>query len=107
MSSSAELERKAEQARQRLKGRLADLRYHVSPSTVANDLLGIDLGAIGKDIVPAITQEVRRNPVAVALIAAGVGLLIYSDFAQPAMKTKSMRGKRRKRGIAKKRAARH
>src|SRR5215471_6095876 len=107
MRSSAELEQKAEQARRRLTGRLADLRYHVSPSTVANDLLGIDLGAIGKDIVPAFTQEVRRNPVAFGLIAGGAGLLIYSGFAQPATKTKSTRSERYRRRSAKKRAARH
>jgi hypothetical protein len=102
MASTAELERRAEQARQRLTGRLADLRYHVSPSTVVNDLLGINIETIGKD-VSAITRQVRGNPVAYALIAAGIGWLIFSDFGHPTAKTNSERGKsrRRKRGTRK------
>ena len=99
MASSTELERRAEQARQRLTGRLADLRYHVSPSTVVNDLLGIDIETIGKDM-SAFTRQVRNNPVAYALIAAGIGWLIFSDIARPSAKANSARGKsrRRKRG---------
>jgi hypothetical protein len=96
MASTTELERKAEQARQRLTGRLADLRYHVSPSTVVNDLLGIDIETIGKD-VSALSRQVRSNPVAYALIAASIGWLIFSDFARPAAKTNSARGKSRRR----------
>ena len=107
MASITELERRAEQARQRLTGRLADLRYHVSPSTVVNDLLGINVETIGKD-VSAITWQVRSNPVAYALIAAGIGWLIVSDFARPAAKAKSTRSKpRRNRRGLRKTAAKH
>ncbi|HMF25785.1 MAG TPA: hypothetical protein VKG24_27165 [Pseudolabrys sp.] len=108
MASSAELERRAEHARQRLTGRLADLRYHVSPSTVASDLLGIDIETIGKDVL-ALTRQVRSNPVAYGLIAAGIGWLIFSDFARPAAKALSVGGKRRraKRAARKTAAKRH
>ena len=40
MATSAQLERKADRARERLSDRINDLRYHVSPSTVVSDLLG-------------------------------------------------------------------
>ena len=38
-STSAQLQRKAEQARERLSDRLEDLREHLSPSLVIDDLL--------------------------------------------------------------------
>lgn len=100
MASTSELERKAEQVRQRLTEKLADLRYHVSPSTVMSDLLGIDAAAMGKELVPVITKQVRNNPLAFALIAAGVGWLIYSDVTArpgPAARTRATPKRRRKR----------
>ena len=102
MASTSELERKAEQARQGLTGKLADLRYHISPSTVMNDLLCIDAAAMGKELVPIITQQVRNNPLAFALIAAGVGWLIYSDVTAPSASTtrpRATRKRRRKRAV--------
>jgi hypothetical protein len=42
MATSAQLERKAERARERLSNRIADLRSKVSPMTVLSDLLGVN-----------------------------------------------------------------
>ncbi len=79
-SSSAQLQRKAEQARERLSGRLDDLREHLSPSIVIDDLL--DAGSRiwkGDEIVPLLMRQAKSNPVAYGLIAAGLGWLIYSE----------------------------
>ena len=83
MVSSAQLERKAERARERLSDRIADLRYHVSPATVVSDLLGVDTRALGDDILPLLAKQARNNPVASLLIAAGVGWLIFSEVRGP------------------------
>jgi hypothetical protein len=79
MASTEQLERKANRARERLAGRFQDLQYHASPRLVAKDLLGAEVPRTAGDIAAALSQQVRRNPLAVALIAAGLGWLIYSD----------------------------
>ena len=79
-SSSAQLQRKAEQARERLSDRLEDLREHLSPSLVIDDLL--DAGSRiwkGDEIVPLLMRQAKNNPMAYGLIAAGLGWLIYSE----------------------------
>jgi hypothetical protein len=103
MASSAQLERRAERARERLSGRIADLRYHVSPSTVVNDLFGVNTRALGDDILPLITKQARNNPVASLLIGAGIGWLIFSEVRGPLSRMafgaettrKAKRGKKR------------
>src|SRR6476619_7634861 len=87
MVSSAQLERKAERARERLSDRIADLRFHVSPATVVSDLLGVDTRALGDDLLPLLAKQARNNPVASLLIAAGVGWLIFSEVRGPVAKT--------------------
>ena len=79
MASTEQLERKANRARERLAGRLDNLQYHASPGLVAKDLLGAEVPRTAGDIAAVLSQQVRRNPLACVLIAAGVGWLIYSD----------------------------
>src|SRR5215213_6621279 len=79
MANAEQLERRAERARERLAGHLEDLQYHASPRLVAKGLLGTDVPRTAGDIASVLSDQVRRNPLAVALIAAGVGWLIYSD----------------------------
>jgi hypothetical protein len=119
MATSAQLERKAERARERLSDRINDLRYHVSPSTVVSDLLGgVNPRAWGEDVLPILAKQARNNPIASMLIAAGVGWLIFSEVRGPVAKTlglnklglkdlsltgarkKSQRGTRRKKRTA-------
>ena len=119
MPTSAQLERKAERARERLSDRINDLRYHVSPSTVVSDLLGgVNPRAWGEDVLPILAKQARNNPIASMLIAAGVGWLIFSEVRGPVAKTlglnnlglkdlgltgskqKARRGTRRKKRIA-------
>ena len=88
MPTSAQLERKAERARERLSDRIADLRYHVSPTTVASDLLGaMNARNLGDDVLPILAKQARNNPIASLLIAAGVGWLIFSEVRGPIAKS--------------------
>jgi hypothetical protein len=86
MATAKELERKAEAVRARLSDRLSDLRYHVSPSTVVSDLLGVDPRELADELVPALVKQARNNPIAYGLIAAGVGLLVFSEVREPLAK---------------------
>ena len=88
MATSAQLERKAERARERLSGRIADLRYHVSPTTVVSDLLGgVNPRGLGDDVLRILAKQARHNPIASLLIAAGVGWLIFSEVRAPIAKS--------------------
>jgi hypothetical protein len=109
MVSSAQLERKAERARERVSDKLADLRYHVSPTTVMTDLLGVNPRALGDDILPLLAKQARNNPIASLLIAAGVGWLIFSEVRGPIAKSLGLMAPRQtaKRGRKKKRSARN
>src|SRR5262245_49703047 len=83
MVTSSQLERKAERARERLSERIADLRYHFSPTTVVSDLSR----AWGDDVLPILAKQARHNPIASLLIAAGVGWLIFSEIRGPIAKS--------------------
>ncbi|HEY2426008.1 MAG TPA: hypothetical protein VGI09_08935 [Pseudolabrys sp.] len=101
MASSAQLERRAERARERLTDRIADLRYHVSPATVVGELIGVNPSTLGDEILPLIAKQARNNPVASLLIGAGIGWLIFSEVRGPLSKMafgtprKAKRGKKR------------
>ena len=84
MLTSAQLERKAERARERLSDGIADLRSHVSPTTVVSDLLGaVNARNLGDSVLPILAKQARNNPIASLLIAAGVGWLIFSEVRGP------------------------
>jgi len=88
MPTSAQLERKAERARERLSDRIADLRSHVSPTTVVSDLLGaVNARNLTDDVLPILAKQARNNPIASLLIAAGVGWLIFSEIRGPISKS--------------------
>ena len=110
MPTSAQLERKAGRARERLSDRIADLRYHVSPTTVVSDLLqGVNPRAWGDDVLPILAKQARHNPIASILIAAGVGWLIFSEVRGPLAKSFGLTAPRQiaKLGRKKKRTARN
>jgi hypothetical protein len=88
MPTSAQLERKAERARERLSDRIADLRSHVSPTTVVSDLLGaVNARNLADDVLPILAKQARNNPIASLLIVAGVGWLIFSEVRGPISKS--------------------
>lgn len=110
MPTSAQLELKAGRARERLSDRIANLRDHVSPTTVVSDLLqGVNPRAWGDDVLPTLAKQARNNPIASILIAAGVGLLIFSEVRGPLAKSFGLTAPRQivKRGRKKKRASRN
>jgi hypothetical protein len=110
MPTSAQLERKAGRARERLSHRIADLRYHVSPTTAVSDLLqGANPRAWGEDVLPILAKQARNNPIASILIAAGIGWLIFSEMRGPLAKSFGLTAPRQtaKRGRKKKRTARN
>lgn len=110
MPTTAQLERKAGRARDRLSDRIADLRDHVSPTTVVSDLLqGVNPRAWGDDVLPILAKQARNNPIASILIAAGVGWLIFSEVRGPLAKSFGLTTPRQiaKRGRKKKHTARN
>ena len=107
MASAEQLERRANRTRERLAERLDDLQYHTSPRMVAQDLLGAEVPRAAGDMVAMLSQQVRRNPLACMLIAAGVGWMIYSDAkarSRARVSTAAPSRRRRSRKTAKRRS---
>lgn len=107
MTTAEQLERKANRARERLAGRLQDLEYHTSPTLVAKDFLGAEVPRTAGDIAAVLSRQVRTNPLACILIAAGLGWLIYSDArarARARMPSSAGAGTRRSRKSSKTRS---
>jgi hypothetical protein len=94
MASSHELQRRADQARERLSGRLAQLGDQLSPSAVIGDLLAIDYDKARQDVTQFLSKHVRDNPLAFALIAAGIGWLMISEAGGPSYRLHSGRRSR-------------
>jgi hypothetical protein len=103
MASSRELQRRADQARERLSDHLTELSDKLSPSAVIGDLLTIDYDKTQKDVTQFLSKHVRGNLLAFALIAAGIGWLIISESSKPSRRRRSGRAtqSRRSRGIVK------
>ena len=101
MATPAQLERKAERARERLSDRIADLRSQFSPKTVVSDLLeGLNTRGRGDDILPILIKKASNNLIASLLIAAGIAWLIFSEskssrLTKPRRTTARGRKKRR------------
>lgn len=79
MTSSRELQRKADQARERLSQHLTQLSDQLSPSAMIGDMLTIDYDKARRDVTQFVSKHVRSNPLAFALIAAGIGWLMISE----------------------------
>ena len=103
MTSSSELQHRADQARERLSERLTELSGHISPSAVIGDSLTIDYNKARQDVTQFLSKHARGNPLAFALIAAGVGWLLISEAGKPFSKLRPGRAiqSRRKRRRAK------
>jgi len=96
MASSYELQRRADQAREQLSKRLGELSDQLSPAAVVGDLLSIDYDQARQDVTQFLSKHVRGNPVAFALIAAGVGWLLISEAGTPLSKPRSSRSRQRR-----------
>ena len=111
MATSNELQRRADQARERLSERLSELGEQLSPAAVVGDLLSIDYDKARQDVTQFLSKHVRGNPLAYALIAAGVGWLLISEAGEPLSKlrlgrTTQSRRKRRPNARPRKSASR-
>ena len=101
--TSTQLERRAERARERLSDHLQELQHSVSPGRVLSDIFDVNPRKWGADdAARLLIEQVKTNPVACMLIAAGIGLLVYSDRNVRWAKQSASGTRRRlqKRGIA-------
>jgi Protein of unknown function (DUF3618) len=76
---SQQLEREAEQNRARLAETLDELRERVTPGELLDELLDYAGNGTGGEIVRTLVQQVRRNPLSVALVGAGLAWLMLSN----------------------------
>ena len=94
MASSRELQQRADQARERLSERLTELGDQLSPSAMIGDLMAIDYDKARQDLTQFVSKHVRDNPLAFALIAAGIGWLMISEAGGPSYRLHSGRRRR-------------
>jgi hypothetical protein len=78
---SQQLERDAEQNRARLAETLDELRERVTPGQVLDQLIEYTGNGTGGEIVRKLGQQVRRNPLSVAMVGAGLAWLMISNQA--------------------------
>jgi hypothetical protein len=76
---SQQLEEEAEQNRARLAQTLDELRERVTPGQVLDQLLDYAGNGTGAEIVRTLGQQVRRNPLSVALVGTGLAWLMISN----------------------------
>ena len=77
--SSEQLEREAERARAKVADTLDELRSRISPGQVVDEFVDYARdGGIG-DFARNLGNEVRANPLPVALIGAGLAWLMMSN----------------------------
>jgi hypothetical protein len=77
--SSAQLERETEETRERVSSLLDELRDRASPGEVFDQLYDYARNGGGAQFVQTLGQQVKSNPLALALIGAGLGWLMFSD----------------------------
>lgn len=71
-----ELAREAELSRARLDVAIDRLESRLTPLGLLDEAVGVARRSASAPIMRAVTESARRNPLAVLLIAAGVGLLV-------------------------------
>jgi ElaB/YqjD/DUF883 family membrane-anchored ribosome-binding protein len=75
--SIADLEREADRRKQQFKTRIDQVRRRLTPQNIADDALRA-LALPGRNAADALVDTARRNPLFLAGVAAGVGLLILN-----------------------------
>ena len=79
--TSRELEHEAEASRARLSSLLDELRFRVSPGEVVERLVrDANRDGSGSEFMRTLRQQVRSNPVACMLIAAGITWMMLADL---------------------------
>lgn len=82
--SAARIEHEADATRARISELLEELRDRISPGVIVDEVLGYSanghgIGGAGKEFVQTLGEQARRNPLACAVIGAGVAWLMMSD----------------------------
>ena len=79
--ASSDLEHEAEASRRRLARLLDELRFRVSPGEVVERLmLDANGHGAGSEFLRTLREQIRTNPVACMLIAAGITWMVLSDL---------------------------
>lgn len=84
MTSSARLEREAEQARSQLAQRLDELRERITPGQLVDEAVDYAKDSGGGVFVRNLGRQATANPLPVALIGAGIAWLMLSNGRQSA-----------------------
>src|SRR5215212_9253393 len=91
---------RAEHTRDHLSDLMDRLQDQITPAELVNQLVGRRRSTSdGPSITDILTEQVRRNPIACALIAAGIGWLMMPE------KTERERKSPRRRQISRRRPA--
>jgi hypothetical protein len=89
---------RAERSRDHLSDLMERLQGQITPAELVNQLVGRRHStANGASITETLTEQVRRNPIACALIAAGIGWLMMSEKAERDRKSPRRRQVSRRR----------
>jgi hypothetical protein len=81
--SSDQLAKRSEEHRANIAKLVDELRDHVTPGEIVNQIIGPDAGATLLRLAgEQIRRQVRRNPVPIAIIGAGVAWLLLADALQ-------------------------
>ena len=90
MTSSAQLEREAEQTRAQLAQTLDELRERITPGQLVDQAVDYAKDSGGGLFVRNLGQQATANPLPVALIGAGVAWLMLSNGRQQSAKAASI-----------------
>jgi hypothetical protein len=98
---------RAERSRDHLSDLMDRLQNQITPAELVNQLVGRRRSTSeGPGIAETLTEQVRRNPIACALIAAGIGWLMMSEKAERDRSATRKRRTARRRPAAVKRRTR-
>jgi hypothetical protein len=84
MTSSARLEREAEQTRSQLAQALNELRERITPGQLVDEAIDYAKDSGGGVFVRNLGRQTTANPLPVAVIGAGIAWLMLSNGRQPA-----------------------
>jgi hypothetical protein len=102
MRSTERLERQSERSRERVADLIDELRERVVPSEMMDQFMDLSGNGVARDFMRNLGQQVRRNPLPVMLIGAGLAWLMLSERngrsarAKSASEERTSSGRRRR-----------
>jgi hypothetical protein len=79
MTRTDRLERQSERSRERVADLIDELRERVVPSEMVDQFIDLSGNGAARDFVVGLGQQVRRNPLPMVLIGAGLAWLIFAE----------------------------